>query len=96
VVAGSRRRLLSRSISVCSPGQEVCRGAGGRLYCGLPARSRAYVRRSHVPPLQISKARAIVSLDGTNNGPASRVMFAREAGLFALPAFVRAVTKLIV
>ena len=96
MVAGSRRDLLSRSISVCSPGQEECRGAGGRLYYGLPARSRAYMRRSHVPPLQSSKARAIVSLDGTTNGPASRVMFARKAGLCALPAFVRALTKLIV
>jgi hypothetical protein len=44
------------------------------------------MRRSHVPPLQISKACAIVSLDATkNNGPASRVMFTREAGLFAVP-----------
>jgi hypothetical protein len=44
-------------------------GAGGRLDCDLHSRSRAHMRRGHVPPVEASEAHAIVNSAGKKDGP---------------------------
>jgi hypothetical protein len=75
MAAGSSRSVLSGSDGV----RDAVRGlpnrcglyadAGGWFYCDLPSRSRAYLFRSYVPPVQTGKAYAIVNSAGNKKGP---------------------------
>ena len=64
-------------------GEKLSAGAGGWLYCGLSARSRAYMFWGHVPPLEDSEARASINSNGKKAGPALRIcLLAKQALCF--------------